>query len=366
MKKLFLAITFILAAPAFCFAQLTDHEKDIISKFSDRLQKDVAWDNLSGSISAAVIKNKKVIWAKAFGKADKDSNIPADTNTIYRIGSITKTFTATLMMMMVEDKKISLDDPVEKYVPEVTDMWGYDSKHKITIKQLASHTSGLKRVPDMDAWVNLGPVDQWQKKLLRCIPQTHLESRPGTKFLYSDVGFAILGLALERAAGQPYIEMIQHRIIEPLHMHNTFFLVPDNKVKNLAVGLWNASGAVDISWPYRQQAGMGYNTPDGALYSTPTDLAKFVTSFILQPQLLSQSSIGKMEKISGESYNYGLGLMISSGMNQNMIEHDGYVAGYTAQFVVNLDSKYSVIIMRNYNQGSTDLNEVAKKLLRDL
>jgi hypothetical protein len=73
-----------------------------------------------------------------------------------------------------------------------------------------------------------------------------------------------------------------------------------------------------------------------------------------------------MEEIAVENYTYGIGLMIHSGMNQNMIEHDGYVAGYTAQFVVNLDSKYAVIIMRNYNQGSTDLNEVAKKLLRDL
>lgn len=366
-KNTLLSIIFIfLFFPLIAFSQLTGHENEMISKFSDQLKKDVAWDNLNGSMSAAITKNNKVIWAAAFGKADKDRNIPADTNTIYRIGSITKTFTAALMMLLVEDKKISLDDPVEKYVPEVAEIQGYSGKHKITLKQLASHTSGLRREPNNMPNANLGSPDKWELILLRCIPRTRFEFKPGNRFLYSDIGYAILGLALERASGVPYLEMIQHRIIEPLHMHNTFFLVPDNKVTSLAVGLWNTSGAGDISWPFRQQAGMGYNVPDGALYSTPTDLAKFVTSFITKPQILSKSSIRKMEDISSVSDSYGLGLAMHSGMNQNLIEHDGYVAGYTAQFVVNLDSKYSVIIMRNYNQGSTDLNKVAKKLLLDL
>jgi len=366
MKKFVFVAFSILAFPATGFSQLTGHEHQMISELSARLKKDVEWDDLGGSISAAVVKDNKVIWAEAYGKADKDRNIPADTNTLYRIGSITKTFTATLMMLLVEDKKINLDDPAEKYVPEVAEIQGYSAKHKITLKQLASHTSGLKREPENMVMANLGPAEQWGSLLLKCLPHTRFDSKPGSQFLYSDIGFAILGLALERASGEPYLQMIKRRIIEPLHMHDTFFVVPDDKVKNLAVGLWNTSGAVDVSWPYRQQSNMGYNIPDGALYSTPTDLAKFVSSFIVKPQLLTKSSIRKMQDISSESYNYGLGLMISSGMNRNTIEHDGYVAGYTAQFVVNLDSRYSIIIMRNYNQGSTDLNQVAKRFLRDL
>ncbi|WP_214070686.1 serine hydrolase domain-containing protein [Mucilaginibacter sp. dw_454] len=365
-KKTLLALVAAFSfLPLIGFSQLSGHENEVISKFSDHLKNDVAWDNLNGSISAAVIKDNKVIWAKAFGYADKDRNILADTGTVYRIGSITKTFTATLLMLLVEDKKISLDDYVEKYVPEITDIKGYSSKHKITIRQLASHTSGIKRDPEPDSFY-IGDPSQWERMLMRCIPRSSLAFTPGDKFLYSNVGYAFLGLALERAGGEPYIDMLQRRIIEPLQMHDTFLLVPDNKVKNMAVGLSNMSGAVDLSVPFKQQIGMGYGLPAGSLYSTPTDLAKFVTSFITRPQILNKASIRKMEDISSVSDYYGLGLMIRSGINQNLIEHDGYVPGYTAQFMVNLDSKYSVIIMRNYNQGSTDLNKVARKLLLDL
>ncbi|MDB5158962.1 MAG: hypothetical protein JWR50_3669 [Mucilaginibacter sp.] len=365
-KANLLAITFIfLFLPMIGFSQLTDHENEVISKFSNRLKNDIAWDDLNGSISVAITKGNKVIWANAFGYADKDRNILADTGSNYRIGSITKTFTATLLMLLVEDKKISLDDDVEKYVPEVTGLKGYSNKHKITIKQLASHTSGIKRQPDPNSWY-FGDPSQWERLLLRCIPITSFAYKPGDHFLYSDIGYAILGLALERASGERYIDMLQRRIIEPLQMHDTYLLVPDTKITKLAVGLENASGVVDISVPFRQQSGMGYGLPAGSLYSTPSDLAKFVTSFITKPQILSKSSIRKMENISSVSDSYGLALMMHSGINQNLIEHDGYVPGYTAQFVVDLDSKYSVIIMRNYNQGSTNLNEVAKKLLRDL
>lgn len=365
-KTNLLAITLIfLFLPMTGFSQLTAHENEAISKFSSRLKNDVAWDDLHGSISAAVTKGNKVIWANAFGYADKDRNILADTGSNYRIGSITKTFTATLLMLLVEDKKISLDDDVKKYVPEIAQLKGYSDKYKITFKQLASHTSGIKRQPDPNSYY-FGDPTQWERLLLRAIPITSFASKPGKEFLYSDIGYAILGLALERASGESYISMLQRRIIEPLQMHDTYLLVPDTKITKLAVGMENVSGVVYIDIPFKQQSGMGYGLPAGSLYSTPSDLAKFVTSFIVKPQILSKPSIRKMEDISNVSDTYGLALMMHSGIGQNLIEHDGFVPGYTAQFVVDLDSKYSVIIMRNYNQGSTDLNEAAKKLLRDL
>src|ERR1700761_5439687 len=150
MKKSLPIICLIfLLYPIICFGQLNEKESLVINKFGDQLKKDVEIDNIKGSISAAVIKNNKIIWSNAYGYANRDKKILADTNTIYRIGSITKTFTATLLMLLVEDKKINLDDLAEKYVPEVKDLQGYSDKTKFTIRQLASHTSGLKREPDM-------------------------------------------------------------------------------------------------------------------------------------------------------------------------------------------------------------------------
>ncbi|WP_214070685.1 serine hydrolase domain-containing protein [Mucilaginibacter sp. dw_454] len=366
MKRLLITFVFVSAlCPLICFAQLTNHENEVISRLSARLKTDVEFDNLGGSISAVITKDNKVIWANAFGYADRDKKMLADTVTIYRIGSITKTFTATLLMLLVEENKISLDDEVEKYVPEVKGLIGYSDKHKITIRQLASHTSGLKREPDLGN-ANIGSIDQWQQKVLECIPHTSFASKPGSDFLYSNIGFAILGLTLERAAGEPYIKMVQQRIIEPLYMKDTFFSVPDDKRSRLAEGLDNQSGTVNTRVPFREHSGRGYRVPNGALYSTPTDLAKFVTSFIVQPTLLSKASIKKMEDIPYVSKQYGLGLTVHSGMNRNTIGHDGSTAGYTSQFIINLDSKYAIILMRNYNQGSTDLNKMAYDVIRDL
>ncbi|MFD2147408.1 serine hydrolase domain-containing protein [Mucilaginibacter antarcticus] len=144
------------------FAQYTGREAQAIARLERELKTDVANDALDGGISALIMKNDKVIWAKAFGYANRDTKKLADTGTIYRIASITKTFTATLMMMLVEDKVISLDDPAEKYVPEVKNIIGYNEDTKFTLRQLASHTSGLRRWSEMFT-ANIGPVGEWQK-----------------------------------------------------------------------------------------------------------------------------------------------------------------------------------------------------------
>src|SRR5580698_488247 len=221
MKYLFLAI--LLFSHSYGFAQLTPRESKALASFHKDLAGDLRSDNLNGSISAALVKNGQVIWAEAQGDAGSG---PADTNTVYRIASITKMFTATLFLQLVEEGKVRMDDPVEKYVPEVKSIQGYADQPPVTLRELASHTSGLRREPEL-ADRDDGPVDQWENKLLACIPATSFDSRPGTGFLYSNIGFAILGLALERAAGEPYVQLVQKRIFTPLHMDHSFFSVPE-------------------------------------------------------------------------------------------------------------------------------------------
>ena len=240
-KALFIGFMLIYALMLpyqYCSGQESSRDSSIITEFSKRLSIDTKKDDVHGSISAAIIKNDKVIWAGAFGYATRDKDIAADTNTIYRIGSITKTFTATILMQLVEERKVKLDEPVEKYVPEIKSLKGYSDKTIITLRQLASHTSGLKREPDMPG-ASLGPVDQWESKLLSSIPYTSFKSSPGTCYQYSNLGYALLGLTLERASGVPYIQMVQQRIFTPLHMDNTFFLMPENKMAELAEGIVN-------------------------------------------------------------------------------------------------------------------------------
>jgi len=371
MKIKHLPVLFIISAIVCCqysFGQLTGHQTGVITDFGKQLNADMVNDNLHGSISVAVIKNNRVIWAQAFGYANQKKDLPADTNTIYRIGSVTKTFTATVLMQLVEEGRIKLDDPVETYVPEVKKLKGYSENTKFTFRQLASHTSGLKREPDVSG-ADDGPMDQWENKLLSVIPRTGFNSKPGEEFLYSNMGFAILGLALERITRVSYIQMVKERIFIPLHMNDTFFAMTDNKLLRLAQGMENNNkGGTDVNTkvPLREIIGRGYRVPNGGIYSTPCDLAKFVISMMEKPYLLRPSSLREMQSAPAGGKNYGLGLMFIHNRQLDIIGHNGSVPGYTAQFLIDQDSGYAVILMRNYNFGSTDLERVALDLLKRL
>ena len=359
MKTLFIVYVFIWALIVpyqYCSAQWSSGDSSVIAQFADQLSSDTKKDGVHGSISAAIIKNGKVIWAGAFGYATRNKDIAADTNTIYRIGSITKTFTAVILMQLVEERKVKLDDPVEKYLPEIKSLKGYSDATIITLRQLASHTSGLEREPEMPG-AGLGPVDQWETKLLSSIPYTSFKSSPRTSFQYSNIGYALLGLTLERASGVPYIQMVQQRIFIPLHMDNTFFSVPENKMAELAEGFVSAGKDSTLG---------GYTVPCGGIYSTSPDLAKFVIALMGKTPLLEPASLLEMQVTPPGGWNYGLGLMLAGYKKLDFIGHGGRVQGYLAQFSIEQHNVYAAILLRNHDSGKTNLALDSRKLLNKL
>ncbi|SFT26112.1 serine hydrolase domain-containing protein [Mucilaginibacter polytrichastri] len=364
MKIKFLFLTFILFSQL-SFGQLTAKTNAVISLIGNQINSDLQKDNLHGSISVAILKNDRVIWAGAFGHSQMEKDVPADTNNIYRIGSITKVFTATLLMQMVEEGKIKLDDPVENYLPEIKNLKDYDKYSKITFRQLASHTAGLKREPELRG-ADVGPLDQWEQKVLACISKTSYNSKPGEQFLYSNIGFAMLGLAISRAAGVPYMQMVQQRILDPLHMTDTYFALTDDKLSRLAQGMSNGNGGVNIDLPARELKGRGYRVPNGGIYSTPRDLAKFAMSLTGKLALLSAKSWKQMQEVPPGGEKYGLGLMLYKSADLDVIGHNGSVPGYTSEMGIDQPSGYAVILMRNYNIGSTNLTSIAHLALKAL
>jgi len=361
----FLVGCFFISFPP-CFAQPSSRDSRIITEFSKNLGDDIKKDNLHGSISAAIIKKGHVIWVGAVGYAGMDKDTPADTGTIYRIASITKIFTVTILMQLSEEGKVRLDDPVENYVPEVKSLQGYSKSRRFTLRQLASHTSGLNREPDLPG-ASLGTTDQWENIVLSCIPQTSFNGPPGEQFLYSNIGFALLGLALERASGVPYIQMVQQRIFTPLNMNNSFFAVPEDKRDKLAQGIDNEKeGAIDTILPLRQEGGMGYRVPNGGIWSTPADLARFEVAFMGGYPLLKPGSVRQMLVVPPGGKNYGLGMMIMPDRQMGMIGHNGSDPGYTSQLAIEPIGGDAVILMRNYNIGKTNLKEIARDLLERL
>jgi len=375
IKALFILLVFMYALIApyqNCSGQGSSRDSSVIAEFGNRLSSDTRKDDVHGCISAAVIKNDKVIWAATFGYATRNKDNAADTNTIYRIGSITKTFTAVILMQLVEERKVKLDDPVEKYLPEIKSLKGYSDKTIITLIQLASHTSGLEREPGMPG-ASLGPVDQWETKLLSCIPYTSFNSSPGTSFQYSNIGYALLGLALERASSVQYVQMVQQRIFIPLHMDNTFFSVPENKMAELAEGFLSPKENIieNINESPSSQERIdstlgGYTVPCGGIYSTSLDLAKFVIALMGKTPLLEPESLREMQVAPPGSRYYGLGLMLGRYKNLEFIGHGGFVQGYLAQFSIEKNNVYAAILLRNYNRGKTNLVVDSRKLLNEL
>lgn len=164
---LFVIALLLCGGPA--SGQHRSQEDSVINQFEKQLGDDVANDGLHGTISAAVIVQHQMIWSGAVEYIRRDSRTQTDTNTLFRIGSITKTFTATVLMQLLEEGKIKLDDPVEQFLPEIKYLPGYHAENKIAFRQLASHTSGLNREPGRKG-ADIGPVADWESKLLKCIP----------------------------------------------------------------------------------------------------------------------------------------------------------------------------------------------------
>jgi CubicO group peptidase (beta-lactamase class C family) len=363
--KLYFVIIFV----SLTIFRLPCHAQDakvmpILNEFGKELASQLNNENLHASISVAVIKNNRIIWLNAYGYASINSDVPADTASIYRIGSITKTFTATLLLQLVQEGKLKLDDPVENYLPEIKRLSGYAHNGPVTFRQLASHTAGLDREPYMDG-ADVGPLDKWESKLMECIPNTSFNSKPGTAFLYSNMGYAILGFALERITGVPYMQMVQDRIFTPLHMDDTFFALPADKAARLTEGIDNSkAGTINTILPRQELKGRGYRVPNGGIFSTPKDLAKFVMTMIGKPALISEESFTQMQEVPPGGKKYGLGLMLYNNGEVNIIGHNGSVPGYTSQFAIEKQSGYAVILIRNYNTGTISLERTAYNLLK--
>jgi len=342
-----------------------------IARFEARLARDAAEDGI-GSISAGVVAGSDLIWAGGFGWADVEKQIPADAYTIYRTGSISKSFTAVLMAQMIEKELFELDDPVEDYFPEIRRLAERPADaEKITFRHLASHTAGLTREPRLEGAAS-GPIRGWEDKILASIPNTYYQARPGDEYSYSNIGFGMLGLAVSRAAGTSFMFLIEENIFSPLEMNSSFFILEPQHIPHLATGyVKRRDDTVDAYNPAVEHAGRGYKVPNGGIYSTVGDLAKFIAAMTGASKVkifseMTLREILKQQTPEGGS-GYGLGFSISIDDDGfTTIGHGGSVAGYNAHIRFELESKTGVVILRNYNGGKTNLGRTCSALLKEL
>jgi CubicO group peptidase (beta-lactamase class C family) len=308
-----------------------------------------------GGIVIGVVSDGKLAWSKSYGHADTAGTKPIGADTEIRIASITKAFTATMLLQLLEAGKVSLSDPVEKYVPEIATLRKRDPRWQaITIGQFATQTAGLDREPEDDELrYAVGPVAQWETQLLGTLPRTDYILEPGTRYSYSNIGFAILGLALSRAAGVPYPEYVRTRILEPLGMHDTMFELDARHAPRRATGFLIEDGKVDAEEPERQEkAGRGWRIPSGGLYSTLGDMAKF-TAFQMgrgPEAVLAHDVLAKhFEFVQGAyadlSYGYGIGFQARRRGTVTGLGHDGVLAGYQGSMWFDPERRVGVVTL---------------------
>ena len=358
-------------APA---AQFTPFEA-AIAAFDAEVAAAVAED-AAGCVTVAVFVGGEVIWAKGYGWADIENRIAATPETIGRTGSISKSFTAVLMMQLVERGVIGLDDPVLGYFPEIGGLSGTPpGAPAVTFRMLASHTAGLIREPELRGAAS-GPIYGWESKILESIPHTRFQTEPLTEYAYSNIGFGILGLASSRAAGVPFMDLVTDLIFTPLGMTSSTFIVNAPELaERLSVGYARrqvrdeTSGEVtgvviSAEQATREHFGRGYKVPNGGIYSTVLDLAKFAAAMMGESPvaILSDESRAEMLRPQAPAEGYGLGFTVRARDDGiTTLGHGGSVAGYNAGLSFEPDSKIGVAVLR-----TTSYNPPMEALLQTL
>ena len=346
---------------------------EALTAFSRQLRADVAADDVGG-IVAGVMVDGDLVWAQAFGWADRDTRTPMSTASISRTGSISKSVTAVLMMRLLDEGVIGLDEPVERYLPAFASIKDRRvDAQPVTFRHLASHTAGLIREPQWPDAV-VGPIELWDKRIVESLPLTAYDTVPGARYQYSNIGFGTLGLALAKAAGRPFMEMVRTEVLEPLGMTGSEFVVAGAKLEaRLAAGyVIGQDGSIDGGQPAREHAGRGYKVPNGGVYSTVADLGRFMGAMSGVPGLRILSEESRQEALSiqtpeNPNRGYGLGFSVQiDEQGRKIASHGGSVAGYTAHMAFDPEARIGVVLLRNYGRGSTNLGTATQGLVAQL
>jgi CubicO group peptidase (beta-lactamase class C family) len=292
--------------------------------------------------------------------------------TYDRIGSITKQFTALMLLQLVERGKVRLSDPVVKFVPEFSQVKSpYPDAPPITLVQLATMTSGLAREPSGPFDHSSGSSAKWEQIVLSLLPRVTYAHEPGTRYLYCNIGYALLGLALGRAAGQPFTEYVQQQIIAPLDMTSTGWEPAPAMRPLLARGYdVDRSGKVDFAAPDKEWDGRGYRIPNGGLISTVKDLARFVAwelgfgpDTILKRETQQDNYSRVMIAVADMSGGYGVGFQVQRRGALVAYGHGGSTSGFLSQALFERQSKTGVIVFRSVTGGKLRPGDVALKVL---
>ena len=290
-------------------------------------------DHFSGAVLVA--KGDQVLLDKGYGSANLEWNIPNAPSTKYRLGSVTKQFTAASVLLLQERGQLKVSEPVSKYVDGLPAAWS-----KVTIFQLLNHTSGIANFTSTKEYQSIEPFAKKPEESIALVRDKPLEFESGSRFSYSNTGYVLLGALIEKVSGQGYDVFVRKNIFEPLGMKDSGYdwnaTVLPNRAAGYARGKKGVSNAgfINMSIPHAA----------GALYSTTGDLLRWQRG-LYEGKLLSPASLEAMTTAYHSGYGFGLGIQQKDGSKE--VGHDGGIEGFATEVRYRMGDRISVIVLSN-------------------
>jgi len=352
-----LAFGLLLQAAAPARAELSGE-----NKVDDYVLAEMKREHIPG-LALGVYRDGQIVKAQGYGLANVELNVPVKPETIFQSGSVGKQFTATAVMMLVEEGKVNLDDSITKYFPDAPATW-----RPIRVKNLLSHTSRLAEY-ETEERTKPGALfdlrqDHTEAELFKMITTLPIENPPGEKWAYRNTNYVLLGVLIHKITGKFYGDFLQERIFKPLGMSSTRIISEADIIPNRSAGYQLVKGELkNQDWV----APSLNTTADGALYFNVPDLAKWDAALYTE-RLVKKSSLERMWTIfklndgKPNAGNYGFAWAIDHINGHRVIEHAGAWQGFTTFIARYLDDKLTVVVLTNLDAEHSQPGTIAHRV----
>src|SRR5437588_10798405 len=358
MKKIAFVVVCVLGGLAAAAAKALPGTDEVDAKVDAFVQSELARQRIPG-VALGVYRDGKMTKAQGYGLADVEWNAAVTPDTSSQAGSMGKQFTATAVMMLVEEGKVGLDDPIKKYFPDAPEAW-----NDIKVHNLLSHTSGLGEY-ETGARTKVGGtfyirMDFTEDELYKKITEMRMDFKPGEDWSYRNTNYVLLGILIHKVAGKFYGDFLQERVFKLLGMTRTRIISEEDIIPRRAAGYRLVKGELkNQEWVSPTLN----STADGALYFTVEDLRKWDAALYTE-RLLKKASLDRMwtvEKLNNgkpNKANYGFGWEINNVNGHRVIEHGGAWQGFTTYIARYLDDRLTVVALTNLDSGHANPKKI--------
>ena len=311
--------------------------------FVDSVAGAAVAEHRTAGVSVAIVRNGRPILAKGYGFADLENDVPATAETVYRIGSITKQFTSAAIMRLMEQGKLSLDDTLQKFLPNFP-----TQGNRVTIRHLLNHTSGIKSYTSLGPkWQRVIRIDLTPDSLVSLFANEPFDFKPGDRWLYDNSGYFLLGMIVEKLSGKPYGLYLQDELFTPLGLKSTIYCDQSPLIKHRAQGY---ALRPDGRFINAEPLSMTQPYAAGSLCSTVNDLAAW-TLALSSGKVVSPASYREMTTPGtlndGKPLTYGFGLAIGTLGEHRQVSHNGGINGFISELHHYPDDSLVTVVLTN-------------------